>query len=133
MSLGDQLSKILGRVQTQMETTVRESIREVGHRLVDRSPVDSGKFINNWKGSEGSINTDTSSEPDKSGAASHASVDAVADNWTPGETVYITSSLPYAERIERGWSGGAPKGVVGLTATEFGDILQEQLRKAKNG
>jgi len=38
---------------------------------------------------------------------------------------FIINNTPYAERLESGWSGQAPQGMVGLTELEFPQIVKE--------
>lgn len=40
-----------------------------------------------------------------------------------GNIYYITNNLPYAQRLENGWSSQAPAGIVSLTVAEFEGIV----------
>jgi hypothetical protein len=42
-----------------------------------------------------------------------------------GLVFYLTNNVPYAQRIEDGWSRQAPNGLVALTAVEFQQIVDE--------
>jgi hypothetical protein len=42
---------------------------------------------------------------------------------------YITNNLPYAERLEYGWSGQAPSGMIRLSLAEFEQVLREEVAK----
>lgn len=41
----------------------------------------------------------------------------------PYQTVYIVNGLPYAERLENGWSKQAPLGMVALTVQELQNVV----------
>lgn len=38
----------------------------------------------------------------------------------PNSVVWITNNVPYAERLEMGWSGQAPAGIVSVSIAELG-------------
>ena len=128
-NLGDQLRKIAERNKQKLGEVVKETVRDLGNQMIDNSPVKSGQFKNNWKGSVGAIDTDASAEADTSGAVSKASIEAALENWKPGETVFVSNSLPYARRIETGWSGAAPAGVVAVTMASAEQAVKRAVAK----
>lgn len=44
-----------------------------------------------------------------------------------GRTFYLANNVPYAQRLEDGWSRQAPTGLVGRTVVEFGDIVKRKV------
>lgn len=135
---------IIKRAGDKAETVVRQSMIAIGKGLVEKSPVGNpdlwsspapegyvgGRFKNNWQFGVSSINSDTSRRPDGAGGGSLASIVAGTAAWKPGQTIFISNSLPYAYRIEyEGWSTQAPAGVVRLTVLDF----QQSVRKAAQG
>lgn len=84
-------------------------------QIVRRSPVDTGRFRGNWDVSIGSISTTFTQEVDPSGAATIANGQAILGTYEQLRPIYIQNNLPYAQRLENGWSGQAPQGMVGLT------------------
>jgi hypothetical protein len=46
-------------------------------------------------------------------------------NDAAGRVFYLANNVPYAQRIEDGWSRQAPTGLVALTAMEFQNIVGE--------
>jgi hypothetical protein len=45
-----------------------------------------------------------------------------------GKIYYIVNNLPYAQRLDDGWSSQAPAGIIGLALAEFdGMVLRAQL------
>jgi hypothetical protein len=49
-------------------------------------------------------------------------------SWRWGEIIYLTNSLPYARRLEYGWSKQAPAGMVRITVANFERHLQNQIK-----
>ena len=41
-----------------------------------------------------------------------------------GDTIYILNNVPYAERLENGWSGQAPVGMVGVTVARIDEFVR---------
>lgn len=119
-------AEILKRAGDKADQVVRKVSLDVGKAIISRSPVDTGRFRGNWNYSTVSINTGTSSGADKTGASAIGKIQAGLSSWKPGETIYITNALPYAQRLENGWSQQAPAGMVRLTVVEF----QQYVRKA---
>lgn len=74
-----------------------------------------GRFKNNWQVGVGFVNTDTSRGPSASGSDSLAAFTPTLNSWKAGDTIYLTNSLPYAKRLEYGWSKQAPGGMVRLS------------------
>jgi hypothetical protein len=114
-NIGEQIRRINERNKQKLGEVVKEAVRDLAGQMIDNSPVKSGQFKNNWKGSIGAMDTDASAEADPTGAAAKASIETALENWKPGETIFVSNSTSYANRIEHGWSGAAPTGVVGVT------------------
>ena len=56
---------------------------------------------------------------------------AVLDQWTPGQTINLTNSMPYAKKLEDGSSTQAPSGVVRLAVQAYGDALAKAVSELK--
>ena len=130
-SFAEQLRQITERRKAEMETMVKETVKDMGAQLVQGSPVKSGLFVNNWQYGEGSANRDASASADKSGKGSLSRIETGLEGWKPGATIFVTSSLPYSARIEYGWSEGAPSGVVGIVVANYANTIQRAIAKAK--
>ena len=90
--------------------------------IVQKSPVDTGRFRGNWNTSIGGADFTTTETVDPSGSASIASATATLGNYDATEgfpAINISNGLPYAVRLEDGYSGQAPNGMVALTITEI--------------
>ncbi len=110
---------VLARAGNKASVIVRASALGIGASLVERSPVDTGRFKNNWQYGAGAINTSTGRAPDNGGAGAIGSMSTGIASWKPGQTIYLTNSMPYARRLEYGWSKQSPSGMVRLAVAEF--------------
>ena len=116
-NLGDQLKAIAERNKVKLSLVVRKTVLDMAGQMIRLSPVDTGRFRSNWQYGGGAINTYTGSAIDASGSIGR--ITAGIAGWKPGETMWITNSLPYAQRLEAGWSKQAPAGMVRTTVASF--------------
>lgn len=125
MSLQSDLKKFAQLTGKAMETVVKESLIDTGTRIVLASPVDTGAFRGNWLSATGapSYRYDLSDTSDKIGP-----LRAEVNSLTMGEASYFSNSLPYAERLENGWSQQAPAGVVRLAVAQWGQTVRRKIR-----
>lgn len=120
------------KVKDRADLVVRKVALDVGSRVVLRSPVDTGRFRANWQYGVGQINTATLEAVDKSGQSSIGRIAAGAATARLGEVIYVSNSLPYALRLENGWSKQAPAGMVALTVAEFQAAVDRSVSAAKS-
>lgn len=114
----------LSREWQEARDDINESVRGVGlavlSGVVEKSPVDTGRFKANWIVSFGTISEGTTDEVDKIGPPTVAKGNTVLlaypDTLPP---IYLQNNLPYANRLENGWSKQAPNGMVALTIAEI--------------
>lgn len=84
----------------------------------EKSPVDIGTFRANWLISIGSPSDRTTMSLAEFGAMNAQALASYAneDGWP---TIYLQNALPYAIKLEDGYSKQAPGGVLALTAAEL--------------
>jgi hypothetical protein len=126
---------------------VKEIVSEIALSVIVKSPVgdpalwqsgkapadyEGGQFKANWNYAEGSPNTATTNAIDPDGGATLDRIVGSIPDDAAGRLHFITNSLPYAKRIEDGWSTQAPAGVVGLTVIEFQPIIKRAIEKVKS-
>lgn len=104
----------------RLDLVVKKIAMDLFSRVILRSPVRSGRFRGNWQ----VITGETEDVPkldavDTSGATTIANAVANVLAAPPGETITLVNSLPYARRLEYGWSQQAPAGMVRITVQEF--------------
>jgi len=88
-------------------TNTRKVLFSAWQGLTDQSPVDQGTFKGNWMMTVNGLSAETS---EKVGAQPFPDV-----AFKMGDAIFLSNALPYALRIESGWSPMAPQGVVGPT------------------
>ena len=88
--------------------------------VITISPVDTGLFRGNWQPGIGAPPGGVLETLDPTGAISIGAVEARVAEFKPGEVIYLANNLPYAERLEDGYSKiQAPNGMVRLTQQRF--------------
>lgn len=96
-----------------------------------------GRFRANWQLQETSPPEDQLYQPDDASFPEPsqviAAMDAHISNHAAGKKFYIMNNLPYAHRLEDGWSKQAPQGMVALTAVEFSAIVGSAVEQVKSG
>lgn len=128
MSFAESLRRQCERAKGDVATVLRKTALELQTSAVMMSPVDTGRFRGNWQVGFGAINPDANSPADQSGSAAIARTAVALDSWTPGTTIWLTNSLPYARRLEYGWSQRAPSGMVRLTVQNYQAALKAAIK-----
>lgn len=115
------------------DIVVRKVVLDCWARLIAKSPVDTGRFRRNWQYSVNARATGTveGNWTSENRAAPPATPKVAAGAF--GEVHWITNNVPYANRLETGWSKQAPLGMVGITAMEFNSIVSQAAREAREG
>lgn len=130
-------AKLLKAAGDKAELVVRKTALELQSSMVQMSPVDTGRFKGNWQAGIGSANTartdrlDTTPLGSKDDLGAALATEAVLKGWKAGQTIYLTNSLPYARRLEYGWSKQSPQGMVRLTVQNFSNHLADAVRSIK--
>ncbi|MFM9829732.1 MAG: hypothetical protein ACKVOB_13485 [Sphingomonas sp.] len=134
-----QLAQFAEKVGEDADQVVGGVVIELARVIDERSPVGDAKF---WK-----------SSPPKGYVGGHFRANwqlaigsipkgevvginfgaALAENVAripteaAGPTYYLANNVPYAQRLEDGWSRQAPVGLVGRTVIEFQDIVARKV------
>ena len=90
-----------------------------------------GRFRANWQIGIGSMDTSTTEDTDAGGSATIARLSAEAQGIKAGQVVFLSNSLPYAQRLEAGWSKQAPSGLVALTIIDLPGLMAQYLSTIK--
>ena len=137
MTFALDLSKAIEKAKDKAELAVRKIAIDLFNDVIMMSPVGNpdlwkypkegyvgGRFRANWNCSIGSPDTSTTESVDPSGSAATGRVTAVVLGYQLGEkSIYLCNSLPYAERLENGWSDQAPQGMVRLSIIETNNAI----------
>lgn len=78
-----------------------------------------GRFRANWNYSVGAPDETTTQWVDPSGDRTIRKIIAQSRGAKAGHVYYLTNALPYAQRLENGWSKQAPQGMVKLTVMDL--------------
>ena len=105
------------------DTITRAVVLQMVSRVVLRTPVDTGRARANWQTTIGAPARATLEATDRAGGAAIARGAEVAARFPLGATVWISNALPYAPRLEYGWSNQAPAGMVRVTVAEFQGLV----------
>lgn len=124
------------RANTDLDEIIEQSVLEVGDRLIELSPEKTGQFKSNWNYGLGAPNLAISSRTDGREVNGLAAMPAEA----AGAFHYISNSLPYALRLEYGFSGPdalgrvynqPPRPMIGLVRVEWPQIVDFAARRVR--
>jgi len=129
------LQDVAQAINADLSQAIRKGVMDLFRAIVKRSPVDTGAY----RASHGIANMDPAGTEDivqgKKGREIPADV-ALAKlgswTWKVGDgDIFIYNNLPYAERIENGWSKQAPAGVYRVSLAEMTQHLNQILSSFK--
>jgi hypothetical protein len=122
------------------DLVARKVILGIGRSVIMMSPVGNtelwktkyppkgyvgGHFRRNWQFGNGSPPEGEVEGIDPSGGATITELTASVSDFAMGDTGYVVNNLPYANRLEYGWSTQAPAGMVRITVDRFQQIVDE--------
>lgn len=126
MSFTADISKFIKKAKGQEEVVIRKIGLELFTKVVMKSPVDTGRFRGNWNLSINTVNDATSEIVDKlpygsaPGATVYGKAESNVNRWKLSDnSIYIANGLPYAERLEFGYSKQASGGMARLSVMEI--------------
>lgn len=109
-----------------MQVNLHEAVQYIGNVALNgvkaKSPVDTGQFRANWLVSIGQLDGSIQIGPGPGHANQSAGALASYAAMEGFPVIYLQNNLPYASRLEDGYSGQAPGGMVGLTVAELASI-----------
>jgi hypothetical protein len=132
------ISRFVAKAKMNADRCVRKVVLDMGTRIVMRSPVGDashwahpapagyigGRFRANWQYGDGAVPNGELTGIDPTGNATiQRFIASVKESGAAGKVHYLTNNLPYAYRLEYGWSRQAPNGMVGVTVVEFQSIV----------
>jgi len=122
------LETALNNLSKFPEKVVRGTLLDMTSKIIKRSPVDTGRFRGNWQASFGTPKQGVTSTNDKTGARATSESSSAINSMKMGDTFYLTNNLPYATRLEFGYSEQAPQGMVRVTVAEFQEAVNKAAR-----
>ena len=131
-----QLEEFASFCMERADEVFYEIVLSLTSKIIEKSPVDTGRFKANWQYSKNGYTTGSLNQYDIAGAGPygkdqgvpHKTVDAHAEARKEisankpkmGDTVYIYNNLIYSVPLEYGWSNQAPSGVVRINLALVG-------------
>jgi hypothetical protein len=121
------LTRFLQHTDGNIDKAHRMAVVLVAQGTVLGSPVDTGRFRANWQFGK-VLPQGTVSSVDTSGAATIARMAGQVTSVKAGGEVWIVNNLPYAGRLEYGYSQQAPSGMVRVTLANLPAALEQYIR-----
>lgn len=136
-----QLAAFAKKAGDKADAVVRKVVIDIGTRIVERSPVGDaelwqhpapkgyigGRFRANWQYGNyagAGVPMGTIDAIDPSGAMAIGKLNVGVPLKAAGIKHVILNHLPYAQRLEDGWSTQAPSGMVMTTVVEFQELVR---------
>lgn len=129
MTFSSDLNRIVKKTNGKFDRLFRAVTIEALSSVVRLSPVDTGRFRGNWQVSANQPESGTLDTIDKSGVATIGLGTSKANQLQAGQVSYVVNNLPYAERLENGWSQQAPQGMVKRTAKRLNRNIQNEAKR----
>jgi hypothetical protein len=120
------LASLADKLKLNLETVSRKAAADLFTAVVVRSPVDTGRFKSNWNFSLDAPDSSTSGSDNQARGLTEA---GKAATMRIGGVAYLSNGLPYAKRLEYGYSKQAAAGMVRVSAAEFSDNVRRALAK----
>lgn len=119
------IQNFIKKAKKNPELVVRQVTIKLYSQIIMASPVDTGRFRMNWQVSNEKPVTGILIAEDPSGARATGRMTAYVTTSPEWENFCFTNNLPYAERLEYGYSQQAPAGMVRVTVSRFQRLLNE--------
>lgn len=124
MSWSIPLDQLAQKTGLKLDTVARKVTLDLFTSVVQKSPVDTGRFKANWNvGTTPNLSFTASTNAGRGLTEAQKAIGIPA-----GGVVYLSNGLPYARRLEYGWSGQAPAGMVRLSVREFRQFVERAIR-----
>lgn len=131
MSFALDVSKFVEKAKKNPEKVMRQVSIKLFSAIIKASPVDTGRFRMNWMASGGTPASGTTDATDKSGNIATGNATSFVLKAAGWHEFTLTNNLPYAQRLEYGWSQQAPQGMVRTNVSRFQQLINEEANKVK--
>lgn len=138
MSFSLDITNWVKKAKGNADKVVKKVIIDLGTSVIMKNPVGDpdlwaspapagyvgGRSRANWQYGNGVMPSGTIDAEDQTGQKTIAALIGKVSLSDGASVHWIANSLPYIVRLENGWSKQAPAGMVGLTVTEFQQIVK---------
>lgn len=125
------IQAFVAKAKKNPETVMRSVSLKLFSAIIKASPVDTGRFRGNWQTTGVTPATGLIAGVDPTGNKAVNSAATFITNAPGWDTFTLTNNLPYAERLEYGWSKQAPTGVVRVNVIRFQQLINEEAAKVR--
>jgi hypothetical protein len=122
------ISNFIARTQGNLDQTVRQAVALVAQELDQRTPRDTGRLAANWVFGKFSPPTTTINSVELSVGAVARRIAGESAGLKAGEEAWIVNNMPYAGRIEYGYSQKSPAGMVRVTLAGLPAAIEDYVR-----
>lgn len=133
MSFSQQILEFQKKVERRHEAVRRRAAGLLAAEVVRNTPVKSGALRGNWQWGWNAPPMGITGKLDKSGNGALSEIESrlAFGPRKGGVTGYLTNNLPYATRIEYGWSQQAPSGMVRLAVAKWPSFIAQAAAEAQ--
>ena len=125
------IQAFVAKAKKNPETVMRSVSLKLFSAIIKASPVDTGRFRGNWQTTGVTPATGLIAGVDPTGGKAVNSAATFITNAPGWDTFTLTNNLPYAERLEYGWSKQAPVGMVRVNIARFQQLINEEAAKVR--
>lgn len=125
------IQSFVAKAKKNPETVMRSVSLKLFSAIIKASPVDTGRFRGNWQTTCVTQATGLIAGVDTTGNKAVNSAATFITNAPGWDTFTLTNNLPYAERLEYGWSKQAPVGMVRVNIARFQQLINEEAAKVR--
>jgi hypothetical protein len=126
------VSKWVEKAKGRADEVVRKVAFDLSAQIVNTSPVRLGRFRGNWFMGVGTRPTVATADVDKDGSKTIARMQSLRPQIFAGSVIYTTNNLPYAMKLETGYSKQAPLGMVRVTVENYPGVVEQAVAEAKS-
>lgn len=131
MSFSRDIEKFIAKTELKMERTFRGIALDLFSKIILRTPVLSGRLVNNWFIGINYQSSETTEDTDKSRRAALKRSTDMTLKAKLGDSIYFVNNLEYADVIENGGVNRRPYGMVKRTVAEFKNVVKQNVSKNK--
>ena len=122
------LAKFIEHAQGNIDKAVRQTVALIAQELDSRTPRDTGRLVANWQFGQYSPPTGIVNSVELGAGAVGKRIASEAATVKAGGEVWIVNNLPYAGKIEYGYSQKSPAGMVRVTLANLPASIESYLR-----
>lgn len=124
---GKEMRAIAKRMNKRVEDVAAETLIDTFTAIIERTPVDTGRLQGEW---QTTLETPAAATAGQRGKA-QVTLEVISTIDEP-DLYFFTNNMPYALRIEYGWSRvKAPEGMVRVSIAETQKTLRRLAREVK--